>query len=290
MKAESIKAWQPLTFGGVARYAQDWIGRLIVTWIIVAIIVAGAVVWTAHRAWLPIIGRAISQLPAASEIRGGRLTSPQMVRLAESPFLSIAIDPRGDSSVLASSDIQVTLAPREIRFHSLFGFSAIPYQPQWTVNLNRAELEAWWGAWRPAALAYLAIGTMVFLFVSWIALATLYALVPIIVAFVSSRELTVWGSWKLAGAALMPGAIFQAIAIVLYGLGQLRVPEMLAAFAIHFVVGWVFLLGGGFRLPRDYDNPELDPPAKNPFEGEDSPIESSHDSSDNSTDASGSDS
>lgn len=279
MKAETVKAWQPLTFGGVARYAQDWIGRLIVTWIIVAVIVAGAVVWTVHRAWAPVIDKAISQLPAATEIRGGRLMGPQAVRLAENPFLSIAIDPRGDSNVPAASDFQVTMGPREIRFHSLFGFTAIPYQPQWAVDLNPAALEAWWGAWRPAALAYLAIGTMVFLFVSWLALATLYTLVPIIVAFVSSRELTVWGSWKLSGAALMSGAIFQAIAIVLYGLGQLRVPEMLAAFVIHFVVGWVFLVGGGFRLPRDFDNPELDPPAKDPFEGEGSPLESDHNSS-----------
>jgi hypothetical protein len=291
MKAEPVKAWQPLTFGGVARYAHDWLGRLVVTCLIVSLCTAAAVLWTVRRAWFPVIEQAIQNLPNGTEIRGGRLRAPESKRLAENSFLAIALESREDANIASSSEVQITLAPDGVRLRSLFGNMVVPYRLEWTLALNRADLGPWWEAWRPAVLTYLAFGTIFFLFASWAALAIPYAIIPLLVAIVSTpkKDVSVWGSWKLSVAALMSGAVFMAIAIVVYGFGQLRVPEMIGAFVVHFVVGWVFLFGGAFYLPIDWDNPFLDQPEKNPFAGEKSPLEPYEESSDGESSAGESD-
>jgi hypothetical protein len=255
MKAEPPRAWQPLTFGGVARYARAWIGWLLVTCVVVSLITAAAVVWTARRAWAPVVDEAISRLPVGAEIRGGRMQTPRPLRLAENAFLALHL---GEGQAGSPSDIQVSLTQDEIQFRSLFGRSSMPYQPHWTLILSPAETEPWWNAWRPAVLGYIAIGTMLFLFASWIAVGIVYSFVPFAVSRLFGRGISLWGSWKLAVAALMPGAIFMSIAIVLYSSGTLRLAELLGAFVLHFVIGWIFLLGAVFRIPKKMENPFLE--------------------------------
>lgn len=264
---ERTKAWQPLTFGGVARYAHDWLGKLFVTCLTVAIFVAVTVVWTIQRTWEPVVRGAISRLPDGSaEIKGGRLLARESVRLAENSFLSIALEPAGE--VTSTSDLQVRLAPEELRFRSLFGIAAFKYPLHWKIPLRRAELQPWWEAWRPAFLGYLAAGTILFLFASWIALGIVYTLIPIILAG-RSRRIGLWSSWKMCVAALMPGAIFQGMAMILYAGGRLRIEGILAAFALHFVFGWIFVTGAAFRLPKKEGNPfQREESAKNPFSSE----------------------
>jgi hypothetical protein len=278
MNDQPEKAWQPLTFGGVARYGHDWVGRLFFACLVLSILDAAVVVWTASRTWAPAIEQAIANLPAGAEIRGGKLTAPQAVRLAENPFLSFRLDPRGEGAPASLGDLSVVLAPNEIRIRSLFGADAFPYRPEWTVQLSRAEMEPKWAAWKPALLAYLFLGTIIALFANWISLATVYALFVKIFAAAKNRSLTVWGAWKASVAALMPGAILLAIAIALYGMGQIRLVELIATWAAHFVVGWIFMIGAVFKLPPlqktpanpfahlDEKEKEEAPPAeKNPF-------------------------
>ena len=69
-------AWQPLTVRGVAAFASATLGRLLLVQFIVALLAAGTVVWFLHRAWFPMIGEAIRQLPPQGEIRSGRLDWP----------------------------------------------------------------------------------------------------------------------------------------------------------------------------------------------------------------------
>jgi len=255
MKAEPTRAWQPLTFGGVACYGQDWVGRLFATCFIFSLIVAASVLWTARRTWAPVIDEAIARLPAGAEIRDGHLQAQLPMRLAENRFLSIQLEPRGDIAPRGSSDLQVTLSRSELQFSSLFGRSSIPYQPYWTLVLSRAEMDPWWNAWRPAVLGYLAGGTIVFLFASWIFLGFVNGLMVLVVAHMANRQVSLWSSWKVAVAALMPGALFLSFALVLYSLGSLNLPELIAAFALHFFVGWIFALLAVIWLPKPADNP-----------------------------------
>jgi hypothetical protein len=250
MNEEPVKAWQPLTFGGVARYGQDWVGRVFFAAIVVAILSASTVVWTASRAWFPVIGEAIAKLPAGAEIRGGKLTAPQAIGLAENLFLSFRLDPQGEGAPASLADIQVVLAPNEVRFRSLFGAARLPYQPEWTIPLNRNELEPKWEAWRPALLAYSFFGVIIELFVSWIALAIIYAIPVRLFAAAVHRRVSLWGAWKLSMAGLLPGAILLTVAIAIYGLGQIRLLELTFTWALHFVAGWIFIIGATFSLPR----------------------------------------
>lgn len=274
MKPEPTRAWQPLTLGGAARYAHDGVGRLFLTGLIISIGCVAAILVTVRNAWQPVIDEAISKLPAGAEVRAGKLTAPQVASVGGNKYLSLALDPTGEANPSSTADIHITFSKTELRFRSLFGIASVPYQPHWRIPLNRAEVEPWWGAWRPAVYGYIALATVIFVFATWIGLALVYMFVPLLLVFFAlKRDLWLGGAWKLAVASLMPGALFFSFAILLYGLGHLRMEGLLVAWALHFVVGWVFLVGAVFQLPRNFDNPFTKEPVENPFAGEGSPFE-----------------
>lgn len=279
---EPVKAWQPLTFGGVARYGHDWVGRIFFACLVVSILTGSTVIWAVTRTWFPVIEEAITRLPIGAVIRGGRLTAPQPVQLAENLFLALRLDPVGEGAPPSLADVQIVFAPYEIRFRSLFGAAALPYRPEWTVQLSQADFGPKWDAWRPAMLANLFFGTVVALFLSWIALGILYSIPVWILALLLKRSISLWGSWKLSVAGLLPGAILMTVAIGVYALGQVRATELIIAWIVHFIVGWIFIIGATVRLPRrqktkpnpfgghlsedDLEEEEEDRPAKkNPF-------------------------
>jgi hypothetical protein len=87
------------------------------------------------------------------------------------------------------------------------------------------------------------------MFASWIGIAILYAIPVRLLALSWRRRVSLWGAWKLSMAALLPGAILLTVAIGIYGLGQIQIPELMFTWAAHFVVGWIFVIGGTYRLP-----------------------------------------
>jgi hypothetical protein len=274
MNEEPVKAWQPLTFGGVARYGHDWLGRLLFAGLVVAILTASTILWAISRVWLPTFEEAIARVPNGVEIRGGKLTAPQPINLAETVFLSFSLDPVGENPPASLSDIQVVLRPTEFRFRSIFGVLPIPYRPEWTIALNASELQPKWEAWRPAVLVYSFFGIILWMFASWISLAILYAIPVRLIALSWRRRVSLWGAWKLSMAALLPGAIFISVAIGIYGLGQIRIPELMFTWAAHFVVGWIFVIGATYKLP-----PKIS--GTNPFGDRVSEVETEYDEESN---------
>jgi hypothetical protein len=97
----------------------------------------------------------------------------------------------------------------------------------------------------------------------WAVLATLYCGPVWVMSFFADRGLTLGGSWRLAGAALMPGALFLTAALVFYGLGVLEVIGLLVAASAHVPVGWVFAVAGCWGVPRPALLAEA---ARNPFQ------------------------
>jgi len=71
-----------------------------------------------------------------------------------------------------------------------------------------------------------------------------------LVGFFADRQCSLGASWRLAGAALMPGALLTCGAILLYGLGTLDLVRLAAAGAAHWVIGWVYLFVSPLCLPR----------------------------------------
>jgi hypothetical protein len=96
----------------------------------------------------------------------------------------------------------------------------------------------------------------------WAVLAWTYCLPVWLVGFFANRELSLRGSGRLAGAALMPGALFLIAAILLYGLGALDLVHLLAAAAAHIVIGWIYLVAGPLAAPLHPDLAEI---KSNPF-------------------------
>ena len=100
------------------------------------------------------------------------------------------------------------------------------------------------------------------LLVSWFMLATGYAVIVRAFAFYVDRPLNWSGSWRLSAAALLPGSLFLTGTLVLYGLGLVDLIRLLAAWPLHLLVGWVYLVAAPLKLPHKVLVPV--PPA-NPF-------------------------
>jgi hypothetical protein len=257
-------AWQPLTFAGIAAFATARAGRLYLVKLIFALIVAGTTVWFVAGTWFPVVQKAVEALPDTGEFQAGQLVWPGVspAPLAESPFLAISVDLDHSGHARSPADIYLEFGRTDLRVYSLFGFVPVPYPGSWSTGFNREVLKPWWGAWAPAILAILALVMMVTLLTSWAMLATLCAPLVWLLAFFANRALTLRGSWRLAGAALLPGALFVCATVVLYQLRALDVILVLLLFGAHFLVGWVYAVMGTLSLPL---LPEVAALRSNPF-------------------------
>ena len=245
-------AWQPLTLRGVAAFAQASWGRLLLVQLIVALLAAGTVVWFLQKCCFPTIGEAIRGLPPQGEIRSGSLDwpDPSPARLAEGRVLSLAVDLEHSGEVRSPAHVQVEFGKADLKVYSLLGSFQVAYPRGQRMALNRTELGPWWGAWAPPLLAMAAGLVVVGLMVTWACLATVYCLPAWLISFFSDRNCSLGGSWRLAGAALMPGAFLLCAAILLYGWGALDLVRLAVAGAAHLVIGWVYLFVSPLSLPR----------------------------------------
>ncbi len=257
-------AWQPLTPRGVAAFSRASLGRVLLVQFLVAAFVAVSVVWFLETAWFPVAREAIQQLPDTGEIRRGELVwhGDSPVRLAAGHFLSLAVDVWHEGNLGNESHLSVEFGRTDIRLRSLLGYAELIYPRDWKVEFNQSRLEPWFGAWSPWILAGAAAAVVVGLFVSWFALATLYWLPVWVLAFFANRDLGWRGSWRLAAAALLPGAIFLTLDIVAYGLCMVDLVGLGWGFGFHFVIGWIYVLAGVMLTPR---HPAATVAAKNPF-------------------------
>ncbi|HEX4265764.1 MAG TPA: hypothetical protein VH597_15630 [Verrucomicrobiae bacterium] len=258
-------AWQPLTPRGVAAFARAPGRRLLVVQFLFALAAAVTVVWFLRTAWFPTVRAATKQLPVQGRMQSGKLNwvSDSPALLAEGHFLAFVVDTNHVGTVRSPAHIQVEFGRDDIYFYSLVGYREWPYPGDWSFGFNRDALQPWWGAWE-APVQWLAFcGMLLWCLVSWTLLATVYVLPVWLGGFFANRDLSLRQSWKLAGAALMPGALVMIVAILFYGFGVLDVVQLAAACGVHIVVSWVYLIWGVSVSPR------LSPRAvasQNPFE------------------------
>jgi FtsH-binding integral membrane protein len=256
MKAEPNSDWpQPLTFGGVAQFARASTGRLLLFQTVAALFAAGAAAFFFESAWVPVLTQTIRDLPPSGAIQDRQLTwnRPAPLRTANSRFLWISIDPGRALEPSEGADLQVEFRRTNLRCRSLFGYLAIPYPAGYTIAMNRGEVEPWWGAWHPAVTLGLSAATFIGLFVVWAVLALLYTWPVRLISFYADREVSWPGAWRLASAALLPGAVFFALALLAYTWRQLNLVQFLAAGILHLMIGWIYALFAPFCLPRRPD-------------------------------------
>jgi hypothetical protein len=249
--AKSTFAWEPLTPRGVAAFAHAPLSRLLLVQLVVALLTAVAVVWFLDDGCFPVIRAAIQNLPAAGEIRFGRLnwngSSPQS--LAEGKFLAFDIDLNHSGQIQSIADFQIEFGRKAVRVFSLFGYLDFQYPSGQILSFNRTDLEPLWGAWTVEILFVAAVASVVCLLSSWWILATLYFLLVWVLGFFTNRDLNFRASWKFSGAALMPGALLMAAGILLYDFGFLNLVSFGFTFAVHFALGWIYLFLSLLFLP-----------------------------------------
>ena len=243
---KSCSAWQPFTPRGVAAFGRASWRRLLLVQFVCALIAAGAVVGFLQQSWFPVIEQAISQLPSEGEVRSQSLNwrGDSPVSLAENRFLAITVDLNHSGGVRSPAHVQVEFGHTDVKILSLLGSVETSYPPGWRIAFSRAELAPWWGAWGPPILAIAASCVLLWLMLSWALLASLYSGPAWLIGFFANRELNLRGSWLLAGAALMPGAIFFTMAILLYEFGALDLVRLAVAAGVHIIIGWVYVVAG----------------------------------------------
>ena len=249
---KSCSAWQPFTPRGVAAFARASWRRLLLVQFVCALVAAAAVIGFLQQSWFPVIEQAINQLPSEGEIRAQRLNwrGDSPVSLAENRFLAITVDLNHTGGVRSPAHVQFEFGHADVKILSLLGSVETRYPPAWRIAFSRAELVPWWGAWGPPILAIAAGCVLLWLMLSWALLASLYSVPAWLIGFFGNRELSLRGSWLLAGAALMPGAIFFTLAILLYNFGALDLVRLAVAAGSHIIVGWVYVVAGVISSSR----------------------------------------
>jgi hypothetical protein len=259
-------AWQPLTPRGVAAFSRAPLGRLLLIQFIVALLAAASVIWFLATVWFPAAREAIRQLPDTGFIQDQQLSSPRLSAepLVENRFVAFVVNVDGIGIPSFTTDLRVEFHRRNFALCSLLGCLRLDYPPGSTVQFNRPELESWWAAWELTIYSAAGIAVVFGVFAGWLLLAAIYCPIARIYAFFKDRQLTLRGSWNLASAALLPGALLMAAGIVLYGLGLIDLVQLLILWALHLILGWVYLFVSPLRLPRTSD---AAPAPRNPFGG-----------------------
>lgn len=256
-------AWEPLTPRGVAVFARASFERLIIVQALFALLVSVVVVWFLSSAIFPVIDEAIDELPETGSLHGGRLDwrDDSPLPLAENRLLAIGVDLDHTHQWRSPAHFQLEFGRDSLVIISLLGEAEWEYPPGYLVAANRTDAHPAWGAWAPNILGLAAIGTFFGLMLIWALLATLYCLPVWLTCFFANRDLNLRASWRLAGAALMPGALVMSVALLCYAVGAFDLVQLSFAFGMHLVIGWVYLFISPMFLNR-----ALPSEKKNPFQ------------------------
>jgi hypothetical protein len=249
----------------VAAFAGAPWFRLFLLQVVVAALSAASLVWFLAHCYRPVITQAVETLPSAAGVTNGQLQGFSDVLNSETKFLSIAIAQDEDADIGQIADLQITLRRDHTAVSSLLssalGSVEFAYGTNSALDLSRAHLEPLWGAWQQVTLAAIGMATVIFLLLLWSALAVIYAPAAKFVAWFCDRKLSWPQAWRLASAALLPGAMLLDLGILLYGWQRVDIFGLAFLFISHFFVGWIYLLAAPVFAPRQSPLPT----GPNPF-------------------------
>lgn len=242
----------PLSGRSIGQLAADGFGVLWRTQWLIAVLSAvclGLLAWTA---WVPVIERAARALPDEVALNGGQLKWPTAESrvLSESPFLGFAVELNPEATTSRIADIQLVLGAQSFTVQGLFGAASFPYPPTVQIETGRVAATAWWGAWNWVVVLGFALSVVFTLMGIWWVLATFYWPVSCLLQGLLRQRFALGMAWKLAAAALLLGALVISLGTVMYTFMAIRVPGLLAFFALHLLAGWLGLAWGVLYMPR----------------------------------------
>jgi len=261
---EPAFAWEPITPRGVAAFARASFERLFVVQAVFALLASMALVWLLSDGIFPTVEATIENLPDSGSIHGGQLDwrddSPLI--LAEGNILAISVDLEHGGSLHSPADFQLEFGRDSVRAFSLFGEAEMEYPHDYIIAANVRDARPAWGAWSPNVLALVAICAFFGLLITWVVLASIYCFPVWLICFFANRDLNLLASWRLAAAALMPGAALLTLALLFYDLRAFDLVQLCFAFGMHVIITWIYLFVSPLFLKR-----VLPAERKNPFTG-----------------------
>jgi hypothetical protein len=268
--SEPTFAWEPLTPRGVAAFARSSFERLFIVQGLFALLASASVVWLLSDGIFPTIDEAIQQLPETGAIHGGKLDwrEDSPVLLAEGKILALGVDVEHGGTLRSPADFQFEFGRDSVHIFSLFGEAEVDYPNGYFIAVNQHDARPAWGAWSPNLLGLAAIGTFVGMLAVWATLATIYFLPVWLVCFFANRDLDFLASWRLAAAALLPGAAILSVALVLYDFSALDLVQLCFAFGMHLVIGWIYIFLSPMFLKRSLPSEKNNPFASQPKSAE----------------------
>ncbi len=248
----------------MAAFAGAAWARLALAQILTAALAAVVVVLTLHNDWFPVIRGSIQQMPAVGALTNSTLAwqGENPAQLGQNNFLGIAVDLFHSGELGRESHLQLELGQHDFRVYSILGYQPLDYPPDWNIPLNKTDLAPWWGAWEPWIMLGAGAAVFVALLVTWTVLATVYFIPVRILSFLENHDLTLWQSWKLSSAALLPGAFFMIAGLAAYGLDWMDVIHLGSVTALHFLIQWIYVAISPFFAPRSKQAVKEN---KNPF-------------------------
>ncbi len=236
----------PTTFGGVAALARGPVRWLAGWQVAVAVGAAAVFVWAAASTWGRAFEHAIESLPDEAAIQDGHLVwnQPGPAVLHQGTFVTLVVDPAGLREAGLSADVTLSLEARQVAMRSAFGWLTLPYPPGLRVSLGRLNMTGLLDAWRFPFLLGSVFAVSMALLCGWICLATVYSPVLWFMARALGWHLGLGRAWRLAGASLLPGALLMTASTALYATRYLGLVGFLFAVPTHFVLGWIFCIGG----------------------------------------------
>jgi len=247
------RAWQPLTFGGVAAFAQARLRRLLAAQLLVAVVFSASVVWFLQRNYWPVVHQAIEKMPETARIFRGQLQGVPRPLISESKFLALAVTPAPGREIGQGADLLIQLRQSDFRTVSVF-------QPDWgwefdygagtTLDLSRSRLEPWWEAWQPVILTAVGMVLLLLLLAGWWVTAAFYMIAAVLLAWFADRSLPWRAAWRLSSAALLPGALLLSAAVFSYAWHAIDLLGLSCLFVAHLLMGWVYLAGSVCAAPR----------------------------------------
>jgi len=162
--------------------------------------------------------------------------------LASGSYLTfiLAADDRADWA--ASSGLRFEFHKRNLQVCSVFGCAVVDYPKDWKVEFQSPGIGAMVGglgtdpAWNHSGRSRAG------LLIGWALRASVFFWVVRLIAFFNDRDLKLAGSWRLAAATAMPGALLLTAGILLYGLGALDLIHLLILAVLRLVLGSVYLI------------------------------------------------
>lgn len=250
--AESTPRGLPWGGAGVAALALGRMRRLWGFQLLFASLAAVCLGFCAWTAWFPVVTATVAALPDRIGLVDGRLEWPPETGrvLYQNSFLGVAVQ-TGETEVAGqTADVQLVLRPDSIRWTSLLGRFSASYPGGIAARSGRVVASAWWGAWSWVVLLGLMVGLAAGVIASWWFLATVYTLPTMLLMALFRRPLGGAVAWRLAAAAMFAGTLVVSASVVFYALQFIRVPGLLAGYALHFAVGWMWTFWGVLKLPR----------------------------------------